>query len=717
MLTKFTLGLMAALMLAGPAASALLGVTIGFPQIAFNSTGTTTYTATDGRFEISATPLAIRVLPATIPHPIINGGLAMSFFVNPANGDLVSGVPGDDFVLTGEAVVPGLGPVAGVLLRGQIQAFGFEDTGLTTDNYDMIFSVDGGALAPLFVGQDISVDVSSENSTFTGDFTVDFSGGAKGAIGSTPRDVCDITVEKTCVPIPPSQGGGTDCDGKVTSLVLEYTGAGCQPFNNPQADKASCDGGANGAEPVSVEVTGKDGSPTWGFEPAMLIGDTIDVIAANGGEVKLDSETLINVDVDLENVNFHTSCSKPLNVGDEFGSFLVVELTSTDGGTVTLDPPTPPMGVDECTIPAPPVAPEGCDGKLQIMTLRYIGGPCEVSNPQIKKPGDSPKASCDGIDLGTTEPVNIIASDKDGKTTFADEMDVPLDGLIQVIAVEGSSKGKGKKKKKKKGKTRLPSETKVQIFDTSNDLLQDIKIHTSCSRPLAIGDVFGGVEVVGLQTDASPSLPLPTVNIEYLYEITNIGSTDALNVTAVDDVAGVVPGSPIPVIAPGQSVVLSLDELVTENVTNTVLVSAENAAGGICDAADTATVIVTPPGPGPDVCTTKVKAMSLLYTGPTLTGVNVVVTGKSGATASYVNVDLVQDVTILTAVAQNGFMIDATASGKTDLGSRTTISIAGVDEVIHTSCSTPFRSGFPAPLDSPKGDPSGIWFVDDFMQK
>ena len=58
-----------------------------------------------------------------------------------------------------------------------------------------------------------------------------------------------------------------------------------------------------------------------------------------------------------------------------------------------------------------------------------------------------------------------------------------------------------------------------------------------------------------------------------------------------------------------------------------------------------------------------------------------------------------------------------TAHGETDLGSKLTIWINGVAEVIHTSCSVPYASDAPAPLDNPKGDPSPNWFVIDFTEK
>jgi hypothetical protein len=89
--------------------------------------------------------------------------------------------------------------------------------------------------------------------------------------------------------------------------------------------------------------------------------------------------------------------------------------------------------------------------------------------------------------------------------------------------------------------------------------------------------------------------------------------------------------------------------------------------------------------------------------------------GDSGATATYSNVDLISGVTLLSG--QNGWTIDAAASGKGDLGSKTTIYVNGVEEKIHTSCSTPFVAGAPAPLDNPKGDPSPNWYVISFEDK
>lgn len=85
--------------------------------------------------------------------------------------------------------------------------------------------------------------------------------------------------------------------------------------------------------------------------------------------------------------------------------------------------------------------------------------------------------------------------------------------------------------------------------------------------------------------------------------------------------------------------------------------------------------------------------------------------------------DLVSGVTILTKPGQNGFTIDAGIGEK--LGSKTTITINGTEEIIHTSCSAIYVAGAPAPLDgntpnpagAEKGDPSPNWEVVDFREK
>ena len=129
-----------------------------------------------------------------------------------------------------------------------------------------------------------------------------------------------------------------------------------------------------------------------------------------------------------------------------------------------------------------------------------------------------------------------------------------------------------------------------------------------------------------------------------------------------------------------------------------------------CDLVLNKTCRVEPAPPSGDLeCEAKIAATVLRYIGPGDPD-EVTVTGKN----NKATVDSFFEDGILT--------IDARPE---DLGAKMTITTDGVDEVIHTSCSTPYVAGLPAPLDgstpnpadSDTGDPSPNWFVVSFVDK
>src|SRR5205809_4849243 len=129
---------------------------------------------------------------------------------------------------------------------------------------------------------------------------------------------------------------------------------------------------------------------------------------------------------------------------------------------------------------------------------------------------------------------------------------------------------------------------------------------------------------------------------------------------------------------------------------------------------------VAPPGPGG---TGGAIALTLKYTGASISGpTTVTVTGSSRASVTYSLASL-NNGDILTQASENDFTIDATAHGQSKLGSKTTVTINGDSEVLHTSCScratpeTNLPLCNPACLDSSspdnttgfKGAPSPLW--------
>jgi protocatechuate 3,4-dioxygenase beta subunit len=168
----------------------LIGITPSFPVTTY-ATGTVAYDAGSFHFENDATPLLFRETAVSLPRTV-NAPRGFTIDINVDNsGNLIGGVPGDDLVLTGSIDLNGdtIIDVSGTLLTGEILQFGHANSASgTTDNYDFRFKVTGGALAPLyFAGKDIGVTLTSENSTFNGDFSASFTGQAKGNIGAIPQ--------------------------------------------------------------------------------------------------------------------------------------------------------------------------------------------------------------------------------------------------------------------------------------------------------------------------------------------------------------------------------------------------------------------------------------------------------------------------------------------------------------------------------------------------
>ena len=63
------------------------------------------------------------------------------------SGNLVGSMPGDDFVMTGTVTTAAYGTLTGVLLTGEINAFGYDVPG-SRFAFDFEFTPTGGGLAP-----------------------------------------------------------------------------------------------------------------------------------------------------------------------------------------------------------------------------------------------------------------------------------------------------------------------------------------------------------------------------------------------------------------------------------------------------------------------------------------------------------------------------------------------------------------------------------------
>jgi len=374
-------------------------------------------------------------------------------------------------------------------------------------------------------------------------------------------------------------------------------------------------------------------------------------------------------------------------------------------------------------VSVPPSREDDCNGKVISMMLEYTGDGCGASSHSQ----DPKKVKCSG-DLDGTVPVDIfVTSGKNGEKLWGSALELPVGGQVLATAANVD------------GKNNLDAETTVTIIDNTEGTYQEVKFHTSCSQPLSVGDQFGGVKLISLTTTEGGTVALtsddscltelpgsggPFFDVEYIYSITNLAADPATNVTVTNSDSLQVQGSPIAIIQPGETVELKAFDSISNEVTHTVEVASDEG----CKDEASATITKAPPEPEEE-CTTKVQAMLLTYIGPPVSGPVTVTIKADKFKDDPVSYSFPLGLASGTPLpdADNGWAIDATGRTTTDkrgkvkqvdeLGAKTEISINGVKEVIHTSCSVDFVSGQPAPLDNPKGDPSPNWFVIDFQQK
>lgn len=165
----------------GRADAALLDMNVFLPDLLSNSTGVYSYDAAADLFTSTATPLTITFTGLPASHIAITGpkSYSVGFYVDAA-GKFVSGIAGDDLIITGNIDADGDSIIdySGDLIKGEITDFGWLDTGTNFDLFNYSFIFTGGVLSSYYApyGYKGGDSMSSEHSTFTGSFATSFSG-------------------------------------------------------------------------------------------------------------------------------------------------------------------------------------------------------------------------------------------------------------------------------------------------------------------------------------------------------------------------------------------------------------------------------------------------------------------------------------------------------------------------------------------------------------
>ena len=274
-----------------------------------------------------------------------------------------------------------------------------------------------------------------------------------------------------------------DCceQDKPTALTLQYVGGGCDDSSHGQdAKKAKCEGDDVFAPSVRILATDRSSpdaskAKVW-FEGEVLLDGTFTISAANAGEDKFKSNTWLHLldpidGTPLQSLSIHTSCSQPLAAGDRFASIRVIG----------------------CGEEPDDRGPDCCEQeKPTALIMQYVGGGCD----DLQHGQDDGKVSCAGDPLELASVLVFATDDEDpaGRDRVYFDGPVDLDGTFTISAAAA-------------GEDKFKSATFVHFFDVDGTWLQSVEFHTSCSQPLAEGDRFGSIVLVGCGDAEDPGQP------------------------------------------------------------------------------------------------------------------------------------------------------------------------------------------------------------------
>ncbi|MCP4003584.1 MAG: hypothetical protein GY725_05260 [bacterium] len=375
-------------------------------------------------------------------------------------------------------------------------------------------------------------------------------------LGPMVQPSCDLDIEKFCFVEPPAPSTGDDCQCKVIETVFEYTGDACSATTNYQEGKFECSGDPGFATPVEIteSISSIDVAPTGQVTEIL---DRVTLRATSGNFPSNTGVSVKQARSSVQDLVIHASCSKALNVGDQFGSLKLVKLETTNGGVVELQDPNASAETNSCSVPVAPIG-TPCSSRPSAVSIRYVGGGCaDTTNDQ------SGAYTCVG-DAGTAEPVRIIVSE--GGSTYLDTGLPATQELGDISDALASAAGESK----------FPTNTDIRIYNSVGTEIEMLRIHTSCSKSLAIGDRFGAIQIVGFDD----------VNfgdtVEYTYNVTNPNGEDVVNVAVTDDkISNVIcPSTTIPAAA---TMTCTADQFISLDTLNTATVTGQSVSGAICD--------------------------------------------------------------------------------------------------------------------------------------
>ncbi len=358
--------------------------------------------------------------PVTWNYVVTNPGSVALVNVSVADDNGTPGIPGDDFAATFVSGDDG----DGKLEPGEQWLFRAAGT-VTTGHYQNVGTVtaDGASASGTILVAGLS---AQDPSSYT---------------GSLPA------------------GDQCDTHDKPIRLTLQYTGTNVV-HHRQDPSKVGVSPASIAAPPTAyIKVTDKatagDSGAKVYFSGDVVLGSSFVADATNAGG-SFSSQTYVYLfdhqgGTLLQSITFHTSCSQPLQLGDEFGNVKLVGYADTpsSGGS---------------------------------------GGSGTSACPAGKKPQALTFLNQGGTVLKVRVTDKAYATYGDAKVYFAGSV-APGAGFTTASQQSGQS--------------RFPSEIYVHAHDGAGHLIETVKVDTSCSKPLYVGQQFGSSVIIEISAFVS----------------------------------------------------------------------------------------------------------------------------------------------------------------------------------------------------------------------
>jgi len=372
---------------------------------------------------------------------------------------------------------------------------------------------------------------------------------------------CAIAIDKKCLVAPPAPGP-FDCDGKVDALKMVWNGPGilqsitALPGGSDSFPKVSItdEGGKQVVAVIDYQPSIND--VIWEWQSDTHSGQSIFHLSCSDDE--MDGET--------DDQAYPQDCGRPEGNGksndDKYDNVWLLDGLETDKGFVLDCTPLSAEPLNDCVFEAMP--PPNCEtlGKPTSLIFRYTGAGCSASS---NNQGD--KSDCTG-EPGSA-PISITILKDSSKITVSPVIGINIGDLVTLSVIESD----------------MGSEVQLDVGG------QFLKFHTSCSQPLAVGDVFGSLELVQFNGQGSGA------EVTYFYEVKNIGDIKVDVTSVFDDQIGELLETPTFQLQSGDSFTLDKTAFISETTTNVVTAEANLFATEIpCGkATDQVTVTVVEP--------------------------------------------------------------------------------------------------------------------------